>query len=113
MKKGNDSDSGFFNPRIFAALILCVTGVGMAMFSFASNPSSGTLTSTSGPLTYTAGPFVEPNVFGNTIAGECDPSPSDPLVPCDVYQLTVNLPADYVAANPNMHLFVERDYCSR
>jgi len=64
----------------------------------------------SGPLTYTAGPFFQPNVFGNTIAGECDPDPSDPLVPCDVYKLRVVLPAGYVQANPDQHLFVRIDW---
>ncbi|HZR78669.1 MAG TPA: hypothetical protein VFA58_05635, partial [Chthoniobacterales bacterium] len=73
-------------------------------------PSSGTLTDTSGPLTYTAGPFFQPNTFGSSIAGECDPDPSDPLVPCDTYALHVVLPSNYVANNPNQHLFVRIDW---
>jgi hypothetical protein len=111
MKKNTDLESGFFNPRIFAAVILCLAGTWIAMLSFASDPPpDGTLTSTSGPLTYTAGPFFQPNAFGNTIAGECDPDPSDPLVPCTIYRLRVSLPPSYVHANPNTHLFVRIDW---
>src|SRR5437868_2816516 len=110
MKKKSASETGLINPRIFAGLLLGLAAVSMALLSFASTPSSGTLTDTSGPLTYTAGPFFQPNAFGNTIAGECDPDPSDPLVPCHVYQLHVVLPADYVQTNPNQHLFVRIDW---
>src|SRR5438128_6713562 len=110
MRKNPSSESGLFNPRVLIALSFCSVGVLLAMYSFAATPSSGTLTDTSGPLTYTAGPFFQPNAFGNTIAGECDPDPSDPLVPCDVYQLHVVLPAGYVQANPDQHLFVRIDW---
>src|SRR6266404_3106617 len=110
MKKNSGFESGAVNPRAFTAFLLCAASGFLAMLSFASTPSSGTLTDTSGPLTYTAGPFFQPNVFGNTIAGECDPDPSDPLVPCDTYQLHVVFPAGYVQSNPNQHLFVRIDW---
>src|SRR5438270_81659 len=110
MKKKSASETGLVNPRVFAAFLLCLAAVSMAMLSFASTPSSGTLTDTSGPLTYTAGPFFQPNAFGNSIAGECDPDPSDPFVPCDINQLHVVLPAGYVQDNPNQHLFVRIDW---
>ena len=62
MKKNHPvSESGFFNPRIFGAFLLCSIGAWLAMFSFASTPSSGTLTDTSGPVSYTAGPFFVSN----------------------------------------------------
>src|SRR6266404_1603441 len=110
MKKKSALETGLINPRMFAAFLLGLGAVSMALLSFASTPASGTLTNTSGPLTYTAGPFFQPNAFGNSIAGECDPDPSDPLVACDVYQLHVSLPAGYVQANPNKHLFVLIDW---
>ncbi len=110
MKKSSNKQSAFFNPRVFAGFFLCAVAVSMAMMSFASTPSNGNLTDTSGPLTYTAGPFTQPNAFGNSIAGECDPDPSDPLVPCDVYQLHVVLPPGYVAAHPDTHLFVRIEW---
>jgi len=110
MRKNSFSQSGVFNMRIVIAFTLCSVGGSLGWLSFASTPSSGTLTDTSAPLTYTAGPFFQPNAFGNSIAGECDPDPSDALVPCDVYQLHVSLPAGYVQANPNKHLFVRIEW---
>src|SRR5207248_3272781 len=73
----------------------------------------GTVTPTNtstNPFTYTAGPFFAPNAFGNTIAGECDPDPSFPLVPCDVFKLHVSLPTGWAAANPGQHLFVRIEW---
>ena len=110
MKTRNSKENGSFNPRVFAAFLLGSAAMWMAMLSFASTPSSGTLTDTSGPLEYTAGPFFQPNPFGNSIAGECDPDPNDPLVPCDVYRLTVTLPADYATTHPNQSVFVRVEW---
>src|SRR5438067_12039239 len=62
MKKNHPvSESGFFNPRIFGAFLLWSIGVWLAVFSFASTPSSGTLTDACGPVSYTAGPFFVSN----------------------------------------------------
>src|SRR5205823_13055160 len=101
MKKNHPvSESGFFNPRIFGAFLLCSIGAWLAMFSFASTPSSGTLTDTSGPLSYPAGPFL---VANPTPVIEVDAGPEcsgDPSQPCDDYTLTVTLPAGYHAAHP-------------
>src|SRR3989440_358475 len=110
MKRNSASETGLIHPRVFIAFLLCLAGISMAVFSFGATPPEGTLTDTSGPLTYSAGPFFQPNAFGNSIAGECDPDPSDPLVPCDVFKLHVVLPAGYVQANPNQHLFVHIDW---
>ena len=110
MKTRDSKENGSFNPRIFTAFLLGSAGVLLAMFSFAATPPAGTLTDTSGPLQYTAGPFFQPNAFGNSIAGECDPDPSDPLVPCDVYKLTVTLPADYATTHPNQSVFVRVEW---
>src|SRR6266436_5209710 len=100
MKKSSGSESGAFNPRIFAAFILCSVGAWLAMFSFASTPSSGTLTDTSGPQTYMAGPFFVANptpVIFVDQGPECFGSEQ----PCDDYALTVTLPAGYHTAHPN------------
>ena len=104
------AQSGFFNPRILIAFVLCALGASFGWLSFASTPPSGTLTDTSGPLTYTAGPFFVPNVFGNSIPAECDPDPSFPLVPCDIYKLTLTLPAGYEITNPNKSVFVRVEW---
>src|SRR6266550_9525124 len=110
MIQTKSSLAGIFNIRVVIAVALCSIGASFGWLSFASTPPAGTLTDASGALNYTAGPFFQPNVFGNSIAGECDPDPSDPLVPCDIYRLHVSLPAGYVQANPNIHLFVRIDW---
>src|SRR5205807_9136204 len=106
MKKNHPvSESGFFNPRIFGAFLLCSIGAWLAMFSFASTPSSGTLTDTSGPVSYTAGPFFVSNptpVIELDSGPECGGSSQ----PCDNFALTVNLPAGYTTTNPNASIKV-------
>src|SRR5437870_11895376 len=100
MKKNLGFESGVFNPRVFAAFLLCSAAAMLAMLSFAATPSSGTLTDTSGPQTYTAGPFFVANptpiLFLDT-GPECFGSAQ----PCDNYALTVTLPSGYAAAHPN------------
>ncbi len=110
MQKSATSKSGLINLRTILAFVLCTIGASFGWIAFASTPPSGTLTDSSGPLNYTAGPFYVPNAFGNTIAGECDPDPSNPLVPCDVYRLTVTLPADYATTHPNQSVFVRIEW---
>ena len=112
MKTPNPKESGTFRLRIAFAFALGLAALFTGVFAFASTPSSGTLTDTSGPLKYTAGPFFQPNAFGNSIAGECDPDSADPTVPCDIYRLHVQLPAGYVDAHPNEHLFVRIEWSS-
>ncbi|MFN2476547.1 MAG: hypothetical protein ABR526_09450, partial [Chthoniobacterales bacterium] len=110
MKKRCVNESGAFRPRIVVALLLGLTAVFMAVLTFAATPPAGALTDTSGPLQYTAGPFFEPNAFGNSIPGECDPDPSDPEAPCDVYRLKVALPDNYATANPNQSVIVRVEW---
>ncbi len=101
LKNSLDSESGFFSPRTFAAFMLCAVGAWMAMLSFASTPSSGTLTDLSGPISYTAGPFFQSNQSPLGL-GQVDTGPRcDAADPCDSYTLTVSLPAGYAAAHPN------------
>src|SRR6266487_3796367 len=100
MRKNPASEFGFFNPRILIAVSLCSVGVLLAMFSFASTPSSGTLTDTSGPLTYTAGPFFVANPTP-VIEVDSGPECNGSLQPCDDYALTVTLPSGYAATHPN------------
>src|SRR5437879_706612 len=100
MTNSSGSQPGAFNPRIFAAFSLCSVGAWLPMFSFASTPSSGTLTDTSGPQTYMAGPFFVANptpVIFVDQGPECFGSEQ----PCDDYALTVTLPSGYAAAHPN------------
>ena len=99
MKRNLFLQSGIFNPRTLFAFSLCSVGVWLAMLSFASSPPTGTLTDTSGPVTYDAGPFTtsNPSPLPQIDAGpRCDSN-----FPCDIFYLTVTLPAGYHAAHPN------------
>lgn len=102
MNQKENSQSGFFNTRTLIAVVLAFVGVSFGFLSFASTPSSGTLTDASGPITYTAGPFTLPNEsplgLGQLDSGpRCDTS----TFPCDSFLLTVTLPASYTTTYPN------------
>lgn len=101
MKKNHSaSKSAFFSPRLFTAFLLFSAGAWLAMLSFASTPSTGTLTNTSGPITYSAGPFF---VANPTPVIELDSGPEcgGSAQPCDDFKLTVNLPSGYTTTYPN------------
>ncbi len=107
MQKKIASQLGIFNIRVVLAVALFSLGASLGWLSFASTPSSETLTDVSGPLTYTAGPF---NFSNATPVAEVDTGPrcsgaansaSTLPFPCDSNALTVNIPAAYLAANPN------------
>ncbi|MEP7071654.1 MAG: fibronectin type III domain-containing protein [Verrucomicrobiota bacterium] len=101
MKKYQSNETGAFNPRIFITFLLCCSAILLAMFSFASTPTSGTLTDTSGPLNYSAGPFNQPNQ-SPAGAGQLDVGPrcGTSGFPCDSYLLTITLPAGYTTTYP-------------
>src|SRR5256885_8306773 len=99
MKKQPISRSGIFNVRALSAVSLCVLGASLALLSFASTPSTGTLTINSGPISYTAGPFFQSNQSPLGL-GQLDTGPRcDAADPCDTYTLTVSLPSGYAAAH--------------
>src|SRR4029077_12449987 len=101
MQKKSSSQSGIFNIRIVITIALCSIGASLGFLSFASTPSSGTLTDVSGPISYMAGPFFQPNQSPLGL-GPLDTGPRcDTADPCDTYTLTVTLPAGYAAAHPN------------
>jgi Fibronectin type III domain len=112
MKKNSSSKSGFINGRNLGAVLLCAVGATLAVFSFASTPSSGTVTDVSGPLTYTAGPF---NAANPTPVIEVDSGPEcgglgapggNQAQPCDDYSLTATIPSAYLTAHPNASIKV-------
>jgi hypothetical protein len=112
MKKKSSSKSGFINARNLGAVLLCAAGASLAVFSFASTPSSGTLTDVSGPLTYTAGPF---NAANPTPVIQVDSGPEcgglgapggNQAQPCDDYSLTATIPSAYLTAHPNASIKV-------
>ncbi|HEX8679071.1 MAG TPA: hypothetical protein VF683_03890, partial [Chthoniobacterales bacterium] len=101
MRNKPSLESGLFNRRTVAAVVLCTLGGWMAMLSFASTPSSGTLSDATPVLTYTAGPFLQANASPLGL-GQLDTGPRcNAALPCDNYALNVSLPAGYAAAHPN------------
>lgn len=99
MKRNPIPQSGAANPRVFAAFLLCAASGFLAMLSFASTPSNGTLTPATPSVTYSAGPFFVVNptpVIEVDVGPECN----NPAQPCDDFALTTNFPAGYVAAHP-------------
>ena len=105
MQKNSTSQSGIFNIRILIAVALCSLGASLGWLSFASTPSSGTLTDVSGPQNYSAGPF---NVANPTPLIQVDSGPEcgGQAQPCDDYALTATIPAAYLTANPNASIKV-------
>jgi hypothetical protein len=105
MKKKSSSKSGFANVRNLGAVLLCAAGVTLAMFSFASTPSSGTLTDAAPFITYTAGPFLVTNatpIPEVDLGPECD----NPVQPCDDFALTATLPSGYLTTHPTASIKV-------
>ncbi len=103
------STRAVFTCALFSVAALLGT---FSFFSFASTPTSGTLTDVSGPMTYTAGPF---NVSNQTPVIELDQGPEchargvpggDQAQPCDDYALTVTLPSGFTAAHPTASIKV-------
>ena len=82
--------------------MLCALGAWLATLSFASSPTSGTLTDTSGSVNYTAGPFNVANPTPLPEGVDAGPECNNPSQPCDDFALTITLPAGYKAAHPNV-----------
>ena len=101
MKKNPVSQSGIFNLRFGITFMLLSIGASLGWLSFASTPSTGTLSPDSPVVTYDAGPFNVPNESPLGL-GQLDTGPRcDAEDPCDSFTLTVNLPAGYATAHPN------------
>lgn len=109
MKKNSSNHSGIFNVRLVFAVALFTIGGSFGWYSFASTPSSGTLSPATPILTYDAGP-LPPNaiqdVTGLALSGPVCQGTGTPAATCDSYALTVTLPAGYHAANPNAEVQV-------
>ena len=91
MKKTTSPESAFSSLRVLFAFIFCVVGGGLAMFSFAANPPSATITpSTTTDVTWTGTAVGAPPAVG----GEAD---CEEGANCDTFVLTISgTPADWV-----------------
>lgn len=103
MHKHTNSKSGFFNPRLLAAVLLCVTGLLLSIFSVTAQrslrtdrvktapspnatPGSGTISSANPTLTFTGGPFF----ISNPTAQAGDQPVCTVPMSCDDFALTVD-----------------------
>lgn len=86
------TESGFSIPRVLLAFLLCATGAGLAMFSFAANPPGGTITpSTATPITWQGTAAGIPPTGGGVES--CEEG-----VNCDTFKLTISgNPTDWTA----------------
>ncbi len=102
MIKKSTQESGFFNPRIFAAFLLVAVGLSIGMFSFAATPSAGTITpTTAGAVTWTGtADGTPPAVNGE---GDCAANEGHT---CDAYTLTISgAPADWVGKQVHLGVY--------
>lgn len=104
MRKKSDSQSGFFNPRIFVAFLLAAAGISLAMFSFAANPTGGTITPTStAALTWIGtADGIPPNTDG---VDACDDPAFGEGHGCDTYTLDISgTPADWAGKQVHVQI---------
>src|SRR5579871_6392626 len=87
--------------RAFAFCILLPLLLAIVFFSSAATPSSGTINTppdntlgTRQTITYTGGPMLVSTGFSNESLPACLQAVTPPGA-CDVYNLNVNLPANY------------------
>src|SRR5260370_1710776 len=90
MKPNSRCEAGAFDPRAFAAFLLCSAGVMLAMLSFATPaPTGGTLSTGNPTLTYTDPVGPVPNVTGEGV-GFRAPVCAANGVDCSIYTLTLD-----------------------
>ncbi|MDQ6626292.1 MAG: fibronectin type III domain-containing protein, partial [Verrucomicrobiota bacterium] len=105
MRNQPPSESAFFTTRAVAALTLGLSSVMLALLSFASTPSTGTLSPSTAVLTYDIAPFTSSNPTP-VIQVDKGPECNTAATPCDSYLLNVSLPTGYVALNANASIKV-------
>ena len=85
-------------PSLFCATVLALVA---PLSAWASTPASTTMDPASPPFTYTTDTFTISNATPIPLGLDQGPHCNNPAVPCDMFQLTVNVPAGYNAAHPN------------
>src|SRR3954464_12100680 len=98
MKKNQTNQSGFLHARMVIAAALTATATLIGLVSFATTPTSGTLSPSTREITFTGGPFLIPTNSTDNAAG---PVTCDSANPCEDFSLTIDIPQSYKAAHPN------------
>src|SRR4051794_21850919 len=104
MKKKCVSESGAFNPRIFATFLLCAFAALLALVSLATTPPNGTISDSSTSVTYTGGPITVPTNATDNASGPVTCNAADP---CDDFPLHIDISDAYRAAHPDYVLKIE------
>ena len=86
----------------WSGLLFALLAVPMA---HAATPNKGTVSLATPEITYTAGPFL----YNNSSAGNLATGTQcvDPVFPCDIYTLTIDLPANYATLHPDDVIKIE------
>jgi len=104
MKTNPTNQSGFLHPRTLIAAALTATASLLALVSFATTPTNGTLTPGSGDVTFTGGPFLIPTNSSDNAAG---PVVCDSTNPCEDFGLTIDIPQSYKDTHPTDTVRIE------
>src|SRR3954452_18159392 len=104
MKKKSVSQSGAFNPRIFASFLLCAFAALLTLVSLATTPLNGTISDSSTSITYTGGPFTVPTNATDSASGPVTCHAADQ---CDDFPLHIDISDADRAAHPDDVLKIE------
>jgi hypothetical protein len=105
MKKNPTNQSGFLHARVLMAAALVTTAAAfLAVVSFATTPTSGTVSPSSREITFTGGPFLIATNSSDNAAG---PVTCDQTNPCEDFGLTIDIPQSYKDTHPNDTVKVE------
>jgi len=91
MRINTNSEAGVFNPRLFLTFILCAIGVSLAMFSWASNPATSSITVPSAANQTVTVTWTGTIPAGANPSSDCSKLADTPLV--DQHVPTINVPA--------------------
>ncbi len=80
--------------------LIAAAALATALPLYAAEPSSGTLSEDGEAIEFGGGPFAGANVSG-TSAGGMEPTCINPVLACDDFALTVDLPEDYSERYPS------------
>ncbi|HEV2803827.1 MAG TPA: PKD domain-containing protein [Chthoniobacterales bacterium] len=111
MRINTTSESGVFNPRLFLTFVLCAIGVSLAMFSWASNPATSTITVPSSVNQTVSVTWSGEIPAGANPSSDCSALGGTPVA--DQHIPTINVPANiYSSLNAKFTFSISWDGAS-
>src|SRR4051812_49871729 len=107
MKTNPTNQSGFLHPRTLIAAALTATASLLALVSFATTPTNGTLTPGSGDVTFTGGAFLIPT---NSSANPARPGVCPSTNPCGDFALNIAIPQSHQETHPPDTVRIENSW---